>query len=206
MKASSDNIELEVKIALSHLEGIEEQLRSMGGELINGRTYEINLRFDDPTQELTRTRQVLRLRRDVRTYLTYKSPGTVVDGVQQRTEIEIEIDDFDRGRQFLEALGYQVSMIYEKYRTMYSFHQVIVCLDEMPYGYFIELEGENSEDIRSAAQSLTLPWDAAIGESYAAIFERLRRRLGFTFRDLTFDNFKELKEPLTTIDIPIVRR
>ncbi len=206
MKTSTNNTELEVKFALTRLAGIEECLVATGGTLISKRVHEVNLRFDTPALALTQSRQVLRLRRDARSYLTYKGPGAVVDGVQRRTEIEIEVDDFDRASQFLAALGYQVSMIYEKYRTTYRFQGVSVCLDEMPFGFFMELEGEDAQSIRRAADALTLPWEAAIQESYAAIFERLRSRLGFEFRDLTFENFSGIPHPLAASDLSIIDR
>jgi len=204
VKKSNLNTELEVKFALTGLGGVENRLLANGGRLVSGRVHEINLRFDTPSFDLTQNRRVLRLRRDLRTYLTYKGPGEIVDGVQRRTEIEIDVDDFDKARLFLEALGYQVNMIYEKFRTTYSYRDVLVCLDEMPYGTFIELEGGDAPSIRQAAEGLTLPWEAAIQESYAAIFERLRSRLGFTFRDLTFDNFIGIQNSLVNLDIPII--
>ena len=35
-------------------------------------------------------------------------------------ELEFTVGDFDMARAFLQALGYQVSMIYEKYRAGYD--------------------------------------------------------------------------------------
>ena len=62
-------------------------------------------------------------------------------------------------------------------------------LDELPYGDFIEIEGENSEMIRAVADQLNLNWDTAVGTSYTALFERARKTLRFVFRDLSFENF-----------------
>ena len=59
---------------------------------------------------------MLRLRRDSSVRLTYKGPGKTIDGVHLRKEIEFAASDFDAAQAFLEALGYQVQMIYEKYR------------------------------------------------------------------------------------------
>ena len=55
----------------------------------------------------------------------------------------MEVESFDQARAFLAALGYQVDMVYEKYRTKYELEGVHLDLDEMPYGDFIELEGND---------------------------------------------------------------
>ena len=64
--------------------------------------------------------------------------------------------------------------------------------DELPYGNFVEIEGE-LEMLRPIAEELQLDWDKAIPASYHALFERLCKSRGLTFRDLTFENFKEIK-------------
>lgn len=46
-------------------------------------------------------------------------------------------------------------------------------LDELPYGNFVEIEGENIESIKSLADKLNLKWDTAIPTSYHMLFERL---------------------------------
>jgi hypothetical protein len=142
---------------------------------------------------LTRTFQVLRLRKDTAVRLTYKGPGEIIGGVQSRAEIEFTVDDFDSAQKFFQALGYQVSMIYEKYRTIYQLNEnVLVTLDEMPYGDFAEIEGPDAPSILGTALQLSLDLNARILTSYAAIFESLRRKFGLNFRDLTFENFEGL--------------
>ena len=44
--------------------------------------------------------------------------------------------DFEAARRLLEALGYRLTVMYEKYRTTYHLRHLIVVLDEMPYGEF----------------------------------------------------------------------
>jgi hypothetical protein len=64
----------------------------------------------------------------------------------------------------------------------------------LPYGNFIEIEGE-LEMLRPIAEELRLDWDKAIPASYHALFERLCKSRGLTFRNLTFENFNEIKIP-----------
>ncbi len=70
-------------------------------------------------------------------------------------------------------------MYYEKYRTTYELDDALIMLDELPYGSFLEIEGETVEQIRDIAATLHLNWEAAIPSSYTALFESLRRRMGY---------------------------
>lgn len=187
--SGNEGQELEVKFYLSDLSAFQEGLEISGGHVLQARLHEVNLRFDTPDSELTRTYQVLRLRQDKIARLTYKGPGEIVGGVRSRREIEFSVGDFSEARSFLEALGYQVSLMYEKFRATYELGGVEITLDEMPYGTFAELEGPDAASIQTLAGKLGVQWEARIVESYTFLFERLRGVLDFTFRDLSFENF-----------------
>ncbi len=187
------NQEIEVKFYVADLAAIERRLRELGASQTQARTLELNLRFDTPERELERDFRVLRLRQDTRARLTYKGPVLGHQGVRVRQEIEFEVSDFDAAREFLQALGYRVSMTYEKYRATYEVMGVEVSLDEMPYGNFVEIEGPDSETIQIMSARLSLDWEASIPSSYAVLFEALRGRLGLPFRDLIFQNFEGIE-------------
>lgn len=191
----SSGQELEVKFAVLGLEPFVDRLQALGAVQIQPSLHEVNLRFDTPNGELEQTRRVLRLRQDSESRLTYKGPGQVRDGVHLRRELEFSVSDFDTARAFLEALGYQVVWMYEKYRQAYSLEQVIVTLDEMPFGPFIEVEGPDGARIQSAALKLGLDWETRILESYAVLFERVCRFMNLQFRDLSFENFAGIAVP-----------
>ncbi len=198
--AKSDQ-ELEVKFYLTSLAGLEDRLKGLNARLVQPRVHEVNLRFDTPDLQLTRTLRVLRLRQDNQSIITYKGPGQEVDGVKQRQELEFTVSDFDMAKATFEALGYQVSVIYEKYRATYDLGAVHVTLDEMPYGYFAEIEGPNGMTIRETAQRLGLDWEARIMDSYLVLFDRVKASLGLAFRDLTFDNFQTVSMPASALGV-----
>ncbi len=193
--------EIEVKFHIADLRAVENRLQSLGARLTQPRTYEINLRFDTPDLALTRSLQVLRLRQDTQARLTYKGPGHDQEGVRTRQELEFVISDFSSARSLLEALGYIVSMMYEKYRAVYDLDDVHVTLDEMPFGAFIEIEGPEPASIQAAARRLGLDWERRVLESYTSLFEQLRGVTGFAFRDLSFANFETQAAPLDAIGI-----
>jgi len=197
--------EIEAKFYVRDLDGIITRLHELEARLIQRRVLETNLRFDLPDGSLRSEGRVLRLRRDTEARFTYKGPSTNEQGVLSRTEIEFTVGDFEKAKEFMEALGYQKLLYYDKYRTTYSLDSTsllvnfrqppiglqscLIMLDELPYGNFVEIEGESSEMIRATADQLNLNWDTAIGTSYTALFERARKTLRFVFRDLSFENF-----------------
>jgi adenylate cyclase class 2 len=193
--------ELEVKFFVSDLQAAERRLQALGAQLSLPRVFEVNLRFDTPGGDLGRNFQVLRLRQDAIARLTFKGPASGLEGVRLRREIEFEVSDFDSARAFLEALGYQVVLIYEKFRTAYDLDGVEVSLDELPYGTFVEVEGPSPVAIREVTHKLGLDWDAAVPASYTALFDQLKVRLGLGMRDLSFESFALLS--ITPSDLEV---
>lgn len=186
----STGTELEVKFYLPGLSALQARLEALGAQLAQPRVHEVNLRFDTPNGSLARSYRVLRLRQDTQARLTYKGPGSIQDGARLRQELEFTVGDFATAQALLKALGYQVSVMYEKYRTTYHLDNVEVTLDEMPYGDFAEIEGPDGASIRAAADRLGLDWGTRILDSYLMLFDRLRASLGLAFRDLSFANFE----------------
>ena len=188
----ADGQELEVKYYITDLAALERRLVELGAHLQQARLLEINLRFDTPDLALTRQARALRLRHDVIDRLTYKGPGVSQEGVHARQEIEFSVSNFQAARDFLLALGYQVSLVYEKYRATYELEDMEIVLDEMPYGNFIEIEGPIPAHIQDLSRRLGLNWERRILASYMVLFEVLQQRRGLSFRDLIFENFKDL--------------
>ncbi len=184
--------EIEVKYYIADLKALEAKLKSLGARLAQPRTHEINLRFDTGDEELKRSYQVLRLRQDQIARLTFKGPSHFQDGARFRQEIEFQVSDFEAARRFLEALGYHVSMMYEKYRAAYELDEVEITLDELPYGNFAELEGPNPDALRGVNEKLGLNWETRAEESYTVLFDHLREVMGLEFSDLSFENFQGL--------------
>ena len=184
--------ETEAKFYVLHLDKIGARLHELEGRVVQARVLETNLRFDLPDGSLTAAGRVLRLRRDSEARLTYKGSGQNRQGVLDRQEIEFIVEDDRKARQFLEALGYKKSMYYEKYRATYEFENALIMLDEMPFGKFVEIEGEKVEQIQSIAAKLNLHWSAAIPTSYTGLFENLRKTMNLPFQDISFENFRDI--------------
>ncbi len=195
------NQETEAKFYVVHLDRVAARLSELQARLVQPRVLETNLRFDLPDGSLTSTGRVLRLRHDTQARLTFKGSGQNKSGVLDRQEIEFVVEDGQKARQFLEALGYQKSMVYEKYRTTYELEGAEIMLDEMPYGGFLEIEGETVQQIQALSAKLHLNWNAAVPSSYTALFDALRKKMGYSFQDLSFENFRSLR--VTAADLEV---
>lgn len=183
-------LEIEVKFLVEDLAAVRQRLLALGATLHKPRVYENNIRFDTPWDGLQMQGKLLRLRQDAAARLTYKGePQTAVDSeARVREELEIEVGDFRTTLDLLQRVGFEPKQRYEKYRETFTFGRVEVVLDEMPFGDFVELEGDDS-DIRVSAAALDLDWERRILANYLAIMAGLRERFGLAFDDLTFENF-----------------
>ena len=194
--------EIEAKFHIKNLKNIELRLLELKAQLIQPRVHEINLRFDRPDGELRNSQRVLRLRQDEKARFTFKGPSEeTTGGVMSRREIEFEVGDFESAKQFLEALGFNAVVFYEKFRTTYELNNTHIMLDELPYGDFIEIEGDNVDMIHSIADALGLNWDAMIKAGYHALFDRVAIKYGLEPSQLSFTALEKIKINLSDMDV-----
>jgi adenylate cyclase class 2 len=186
----SSTLEIEVKFLLPNLSLIRNRLLQLGATLVRPRTYERNIRYDNAWDGLMRQGKLLRLRQDTDAIITYKGdPGEDISSeVRVREELEMTVEDFDMAASILERVGFEPRQVYEKYRETYEIEAVEVVLDEMPFGDFVELEGDEIS-IRTVAQQLRLDWDGRILTNYLNLFASLKESHQLPFEDLTFENF-----------------
>ena len=184
--------EIEVKFLLKNYNSLMQKITDLHLPCSQERIHEFNLRYDLPDGSLVDQKQVLRLRQDTQARLTFKGPGVMEEDVLLRKEIEVVVSDFETTKRLLQALGYQVVMMYEKFRANYLLDSLVISVDETPLGLFVELEGESPAQVRQAAQTLGFDWDARINLSYSALLNLFNQKTGHTFRDLSFENFAGL--------------
>jgi adenylate cyclase, class 2 len=186
--------ETEAKFYVQNLGKIELRLQELKAQLIQPRVHETNLRFDNANNDLRKTYRVLRLRQDDKARFTFKGPSEEQEGgILSRREIEFVVGDFESAREFLEALGYEVVVFYEKFRTTYELNNTHIMLDELPYGEFVEIEGENVDGIRSMANLLGLNWDVMVKAGYHALFERVAGKYNLGASQLSFAALEKVK-------------
>lgn len=186
--------ETEVKFFVRDLKKIELRLLELKAQLIQPRAHEINFRFDTAQSDLRKNSRVLRLRKDSRSRFTFKGPSEETEnGALTRREIEFEVGDFDSAKQFLEALGFVPVVFYEKYRTTFELNDTQIMLDELPYGLFVEIEGDNTKIIRKIADLLGLEWSEMVKAGYHALFERVTKKYNLESGDLSFKALESIR-------------
>lgn len=182
-------IETEVKFHITNLNSIRRIILDLGSDS-NGKVFETNLRYDNKTNDLLKNKSLLRLRQDTKTTLTFKSRLETEDNeFKSLKEVEVEVSDFSRMKLILESLGFHKAQIYEKYRETLILNGTTFCIDSMPFGNFLEIEGEK-QDIINLSKKIGFDWSKKITLNYLQIFEKLKKELNLPFSDVTFDNFK----------------
>ena len=135
-------IEIEKKYRLTAKQRDEVRARLPEiGAVREGEEFEVNTLYNGDAVELNQA--VLRLRRiDERALLTYKERvGTRTD-IKQQLEFETGIENPDAIEFILEALGYYPALVYEKRRETWRIEDAEVVIDELPFGLFMEIEGQ----------------------------------------------------------------
>ncbi|MDP2863088.1 MAG: class IV adenylate cyclase [Desulfobacterales bacterium] len=195
MKKITDNteyLETEVKFLITDAGGLREKLISLGA-VSGGNFFETNIRFDNKNKSLFKNKSLLRLRKDAKTTLTFKSRPPVKDNrFKIMRELEVEVGDFSIAGHILESLGFIKEQIYEKWRETFITGDTVFCIDKMPYGDFLEIEGQKEEIIKCSSL-LGLDWEKRILLNYLELFDILKTSLGLPFSDVTFENFKNIR-------------
>ncbi|MBW1987951.1 MAG: class IV adenylate cyclase [Deltaproteobacteria bacterium] len=190
------DLEVEVKFLLRDKEEARKRVLSLGAESM-GRVFEQNVLYDTPDRDLERTGRLLRLRTDHAAVLTFKGPRKAPDGgYKVHEEHEVTVSSYSKAVKILKGIGFFPARAYEKHRETFVLGSTKILLDEMPFGDFLELEGEK-DAIRDTAARLGLAWGTRITENYLEIFSVVKDALGLSFDDPTFENFQGLgKEDL----------
>lgn len=185
-----EHLEIELKFFLPHPGDLRKRLRACNAQCRRRRTFEYNVRYDTADGRLLKNNCLLRLRKDRSATLTVKAPpATTDDRFKIFRELEVGVADFDSMDAILKALGFFRRQTYEKWRETWRYRGATVCLDSLPFGNFLEIEG-NPDQITTIAGDLGLQWERRILHSYLAIFALLRDRAALPFNDVTFDNFR----------------
>ncbi|MBX3283027.1 MAG: class IV adenylate cyclase [Acidobacteria bacterium] len=142
-------VETEKKFRLDRvqLEAIARRLEASSAEFLYER-FEENSLFRGGV--LDERKAVLRLRKTETTaFLTYKEAAGFEGGIKERIEFETEITDADAVREIIFRLGCRPSVVYEKRRKAWHILNCEVVLDELPFGFFLEIEGSKDDILKT---------------------------------------------------------
>lgn len=124
----------------------------------------------DRQDELRAKESALRVRRYAgQTRLTWKGPKVPDALLKIRPELETGVEDGTALEGILRALGFEPVMAMEKVRAVWSRAELVACLDETPFGCYLELEGD-PQAIRGAMEGLGLAPNRAEPRSYPELY------------------------------------
>jgi adenylate cyclase class 2 len=172
-------IEIEKKYRLTEQqrELITARLAALGADASESE-FEVNTLYSNPTLQLENA--ILRLRRTQdRAILTFKKRFSSVSPIKHQLEEETEVADADAMERILVRLGFTPSLVYEKRRQTWKHGDTEIAIDELPFGWFMEIEGEES-DIEKVESELAI--DGL--ESEEATYPQLTRTHGQRSGDL----------------------
>jgi len=134
------------------------------GARAEGVGFEVNTLYAG--NGLDTTSCVLRLRRvGDGARLTFKERQESESSVKRHREEETGVADADAAAAILEAVGFRPALVYEKRRETWRMGNTEVVIDELPFGWFVEIEGEE-RDILDVERRLELTSAEAVNESY----------------------------------------
>jgi adenylate cyclase class 2 len=178
-------IEIEKKFQLEPEQKtlVEGRLTELG-EMVRDAELEENVLFSGGN--LDQKTRVLRIRR-VRgiAILTYKELLDSSSAIKHRREHETQVEDPEAIVEILTISGYKPSLVYEKLRTTWKLAGAEVMIDELPFGLFMEIEGDEdsilqvegmlglseTKDESLSYPELTLRYGTKNGEIIEARFE-----------------------------------
>jgi len=164
--------ETEIKLRTDDFDGVRERLNSLGARLKERVEDETDLIFDSPNDPLLLQGRVLRLRLTVDSgMLTWKGEPTFTAGVKKREEIQTVVSNAREMRAVLERLGFAVGLEFSKSREYWDLSGLAISLDELPFGRYVEVEGDESL-LEGAVRDLGLEDAERVTEGYPQLAAR----------------------------------
>jgi adenylate cyclase class 2 len=162
-------LEVEVKLRIPSTRALRPKLEQAGFSLSHPEASEAN-RLWDLSGALLAQDCALRTRQyGDRATLTWKGPKVADPHLKIRPELETGVADPAAMEGILRALGFTEVLAMEKTRSIWIRDELEACLDDTPYGSFLELEGDR-EAIAKAMAELELGPDQIEPRSYAALY------------------------------------
>lgn len=162
-------LETELKLRIPATGPYRPLLEALGFREVTPAQQEISVLWDRDG-DLRAKESALRTRRFAgQVRLTWKGPKVPDALLKIRPEFETGIEDGAALEAILRALGFEPVMRMEKVRAVWERLELEACLDETPFGCYLELEGE-AQAIHAAMEGLGLASDRAEPRSYPELY------------------------------------
>lgn len=163
-------IETELKLRIPATGPYRSLLEALGFHEVHAAQAEVSVLWDR-SGELRAAGSALRTRSYAGQFrLTWKGPKVPDPLLKIRPEHECGIEKPEALEAILRALGFAPVLRMEKVRAVWERTELEACLDETPFGCYLELEGD-PQAIRAAMEGLGLAPDRAETRSYPELYQ-----------------------------------
>lgn len=157
--------ETEIKIKIGNTKKVIGKIENLGGVFVKDVEQVMHGLFL-PKYKNIKTGIFPRIRTENGvTTLTVKVRKTQSNHYFKRDEYAVDISDEKTGLEIMKILGYSLVRTLRKNRKEWKFDKVILSLDTLYFGTFLEIEGEE-KDIEQTISALVLEKEARITKSY----------------------------------------
>lgn len=163
--------EIEAKFLAVDHESLRQRLKQLGATCEKPMRLMKRYNYDYPDLRLQNEKNGwIRVRDEAgKVTLSYKQ-------LQDRTlhgtkEVSLEVDDFSAAKLFLDSIGLQPTSYQETKRESWKLDDCEIELDHWPWTRpYVEIEAPNEPTLRSVAEKLELPWEAAVHGSVEIVY------------------------------------
>ena len=177
-------IEKELKLKIKDLSGLIEYLKKHGAVVLN-KSKEKTVRLDTSNKDLEKRGVFLRVRAGSKNTITLKEKIGDDKNIRTRKETEFEIQDIEAMAYILGKLGFDYSRTMEKYRINLKYKNAKLSIDEMPFGFYLEIEGEENR-IEAITKELGYNPEEKILVTYWDILEEYNKEHKTNKKDIEF--------------------
>ena len=181
---TKDYIEKEIKVEVENPQQLLSLLIEKKAKM-KGEGFQRTIRMDTPDRGLEKQGTFLRVRTGGKNIVTLKKKIKTDRDVFERRELETEVKDPELLADIFANLGFTKRFIMEKYRIDYEYKNTKISLDELPFGIFVEIEGEPAY-IKNVANELNLDLSNKIVVTYWDLFEKYKKKTNRKGEDIVF--------------------
>ena len=121
-------------------------------------------------------------------FLTVKRKSGENTQYFEREEMEVKVyekGNLDTLRELVKSLGFNKELIFEKRRKSVFKNDITICFDKLPFGFFVELEGEPKK-IEQYLKEYNLSKKPRIVKAYRHLWEDYRKSHGIAEENCMF--------------------
>lgn len=180
-------------------EELRDKLQEKGAELLKSEFLQKRVVFNLP-QEQNAPERWVRVR-DEQDKITMSFKAVKNGKIDNQKEINLEVDNFEKGVEFLEEITGKKKAYQENKRELWKLDSVEVCIDEWPFlEPFVEIEGDSEKAVKEVAKKLGFDYSkarfCAVGQLYSEKYDLPERVINNEIPKIVFN----MKNPFLNFD------